>query len=53
MKSWMGANSQSSESNNEGDNEQDFFKMQLVFKKMSNPVKQFQFYIKNIVLSDL
>ena len=53
MKSLMKANSQSSENNNDDYNEQDFFKMQLVFKRMSNPVKRFQFYIKNIVLSDL
>ena len=53
MKSLMKANSQSSESNNDDYNEQDFFKMQLVFKRISNPVKRFQFYIENIVLSDL
>ena len=53
MKSLVVANSQSSESNNGDDSKQDFFKVQLVFKRMSNPVKRFQFCIKNIALSDL
>ena len=53
VKSLIGANSQSNESNNEVDNEQDFSKVQLVFRRMSNPVKRFQFYTKNIALSDL
>ena len=53
MKSLMEAYSQSSESNNDNHNEQDFVKVQLVFKRMSNPVKRFHFYIKNIALSDL
>ena len=39
MKSLMEANSEICESNNENDNEQDFFKVQLIFKRMSNPVK--------------
>ena len=39
MKSLMEANSQSSECNNEDENEQDFFKVQLIFKRMSNPMK--------------
>ena len=52
MKSLMEANSQSSESNNDDDNKQDFFEVQLVFRRMNNPVKQFQFHIKNIALSD-
>ena len=53
MKSLMVANLQSSESNNDNDNEQDFFKEQLVFKEKSYPVKRFQFYIKNIAFTDL
>ena len=53
MKSVMEAFSQSSESNNDDYNKQDFFKVQLVFKRMSNPVKRCYFYIKNIALSDL
>ena len=45
----MEANSQSSESNNEDGN---FFKVQLVSKRMRSPVKWFQFCIKNIALFD-
>ena len=41
IKSLMEANLQSSESNNDDDNKQDYFKMHLVFKKTSNPVKLF------------
>ena len=52
MKPLMEANSQSNKSNNEDDNKQDFFKVQLIFKKMRNLVKWFQFYIKNIALFD-
>ena len=46
MKSLMEANLQSSESNNDDDNKQDFFKVQLIFKRMSNPEKRFQFTLK-------
>ena len=46
MKSLMEANSQSSESKNDDDNKQDFFKVQLEFQRMSNPIKRFQFIIE-------
>ena len=52
VKSLMEANSQSSESNNDDENKHNFFKVLLVFKRMSNPVERFQFYIKNIALSN-
>ena len=52
-KSLMEANSQNSESNFENDNEQNFFRVQLVLKKISHPVMRIQFYIKNIALFDL
>ena len=53
MKSLMEATAQNSESTNHDNSKKVCFKMQLVFKKMSNPAKQFQFCIKNIALSDL
>ena len=51
--SLMEAYSQNGESNNDDDNEQDFFKVQLLFKKISKPIKRFQFCAKNIALSDV
>ena len=41
MNSLKEPNSQSSESNNDDHYERDFFKVQLVFKRMSNPVRRF------------
>ena len=50
MKSLIGANLQSSDSNNEEDNEQDFFKVKFIFKRMRIWLSSFKFILK-ILLS--